>query len=84
MSIATSEQIRAGKALLRWSGEELAVKAGVSLSTIRRVEAASGVPEGQSLKTLMAITNALEQGGVEFVGSPEDRPGVRLAQPAAE
>lgn len=78
MSIVTSEQIRAGKALLRWSGEELSVRAGVSLSTIRRVEAASGVPEGQNLKTLMAITSALEAAGVEFIGSPEDKPGVRL------
>lgn len=83
MSIITSDQIRAGKALLRWSGEELAAKAGVSLSTIRRVEAASGVPEGQSLKTIMAITSALEQGGVEFIGSPEDGPGVRLVKPAS-
>lgn len=78
MSIVTAEQIRAGKALLRWSGEELSVRAGVSLSTIRRVEAASGVPEGQNLKTLMAITSALEAAGVEFIGSPDDGPGVRL------
>lgn len=80
MSIITSEQIRAGKALLRWSGDELATKAGVSLSTIRRVEAANGVPEGQSLKTLMAIKSALEEGGVQFIGSPEDGPGVRLVK----
>ena len=79
--MVTSEQIRAGKALLRWSGEELSVRAGVSLSTIRRVEAASGVPEGQNLKTLMAITAALEAAGVEFIGSPEDKPGVRLVMP---
>ncbi len=78
MSIATSEQIRAAKALLRWSGEDLATQAGVSLSTIRRVEAVSGVPEGQSLKTLLAITNALEAAGIEFIGTPDDSPGVRL------
>lgn len=81
MSIVTAEQIRAGKALLRWSGEELSVRAGVSLSTIRRVEAATGVPDGQNLKTLMAITAALEAAGVEFIGSPEDGPGVRLIMP---
>lgn len=80
MSIVTAEQIRAGKALLRWSGEELSVRAGVSLSTIRRVEASSGVPEGQNLKTLMAITSALEAAGIEFIGSPEDSPGVRLTK----
>lgn len=74
----SSDQIRAAKALLRWSGEELASRAGVSLSTIRRVEASIGVPEAQNMKTIVAIKKALEQAGVEFIGSPEDRPGVRL------
>lgn len=74
----SSSQIRAAKALLRWSGEDLASKAGVSLSTIRRVEASEGVPEGQNMKTLVAIKRALECAGVEFIGSPDDRPGVRL------
>ena len=78
MSIITSDQVRAGKALLRWSGEDLAEKSGVSLSSIRRVESAESIPEGQNLKTLLAIRSALEIGGVEFIGTPEDRPGVRL------
>ena len=79
MSIITSDQVRAAKALLRWSGEDLSKKSGVSLSSIRRVEAADGVPEAQNLKTLLAIKNALELGGVEFIGAPDDRPGVRLS-----
>lgn len=74
----SSAQIRAAKALLRWSGEDLANKAGLSLSTIRRVEASEGVPEAQNMKTLLSIMKALEDAGVEFVGSPDDRPGVRL------
>ena len=78
MSIITSDQVRAAKALLRWSGEDLSKKSGVSLSSIRRVEAAEGVPETQNLKTLLAIKSALELGGVEFIGTPEDHPGVRL------
>lgn len=78
MSIITSDQVRAAKALLRWSGEDLAKKSGVSLSSIRRVESAQNIPEAQNLKTLLAIKAALEGGGVEFVGTPEDRPGVRL------
>jgi len=78
MSIITSDQVRAAKALLRWSGEELAQKSGISLSSIRRVESAQSIPEGQNLKTLLAIRAALEEGGVEFIGTPEDRPGVRL------
>ena len=74
----SSDQIRAAKAILRWSGEELAQRAGVSLSTIRRVESSVGVPEAQNMKTLVSIKRALEEGGVEFVGTPDDRPGVRL------
>jgi ribosome-binding protein aMBF1 (putative translation factor) len=81
MSIITSDQVRAAKALLRWSGEDLAQKSGISLSSIRRVESADSVPEAQNLKTLLAIKTALENGGVEFIGTPEDRPGVRLAPP---
>ena len=74
----SSDQIRAAKAILRWSGEELAQRAGVSLSTIRRVESSVGVPEAQNMKTLVSIKRALEEGGVEFIGTPDDRPGVRL------
>ena len=57
---------------------DLAQKSGVGLSSIRRVESAQSIPEGQNLKTLLAIKAALEEGGVEFIGTPEDRPGVRL------
>ncbi len=64
--------------MLKLSGEDLSRIAGVSLSSIRRVEAASGVPEGQQVKTLLAIQQALEKGGIEFIGTPEDAPGVRL------
>ena len=74
----SSDQIRAAKAILRWSGEELAQRAGVSLSTIRRVESSEGVPETQNMKTLVSIKRALEDGSVEFIGTPDDRPGVRL------
>lgn len=77
MSI-TSDQIRAAKAMLRWSGEELSSRSGVSLSTVRRVESAKGVPEVQSIRTVLAIKKALEEAGIEFIGTPEDGPGVRL------
>jgi transcriptional regulator with XRE-family HTH domain len=74
----SSSQVRAAKALLRWSGEELAIRSGISLSTIRRVEGSDGIPEAQNIKTIMAIKKALEDAGVEFIGLPDDRPGVRL------
>jgi len=74
----TGAQVRAAKSLLSWSGSDLASCANVSLSSIRRVEACDGVPDSASVKVLHAIQLALESGGVEFIGTPEDRPGVRL------
>lgn len=64
--------------MLRWSGEDLARHSGVSLSTIRRIEAADGMPESCSVRTLLSIQSALEDAGVEFIGSVDDAPGVRL------
>jgi transcriptional regulator with XRE-family HTH domain len=77
MSI-TSSQIRAAKAMIRWSGEDLAAASGVSLSSIRRVEASTGIPQAQSVRTVWALKEALEAAGVEFIGTPTDNPGVRL------
>lgn len=74
----TGMQVRAAKALLNWSGSDLASKAGVGLSTIRRIEACDGLLESASVKVLQSIRSALEESGVEFIGSPDDRPGVRL------
>ena len=74
----TGAQVRAAKSLLRWSGNDLSIKANVSLSSIRRIEAFDGIPDSASVKVLNAIEKALERGGVEFIGSPEDSPGVRL------
>ena len=73
----TSDQIRAARALLRWSGKELAEKTGLGFSTLMRLEVLEGVPSAQA-KTLETIQKAFESAGVEFIGSPEDGPGVRL------
>lgn len=39
----------------------------------------AGVPSGNA-RSVEAIQAALEQMGVEFIGTPEDRPGVRLTK----
>ncbi len=72
-----SEQIRAARQLLRITAEELAVLSGVGVATIRRYELMSGVPSGNA-RFVEAIQFALENAGIEFIGSPNDRPGVRL------
>ena len=73
----TSAQIRAARALLRWSSQELSEASGIGTATIKRMEVMDGVPSG-NVRTLSAIQVALEKAGVEFIGSPEDAPGVRL------
>jgi transcriptional regulator with XRE-family HTH domain len=62
----TSEQIRAARALLRIEQSELARMAEVSVSTIRRLEAAGGdglVTGG----TVAAVRVALERAGADFI-----------------
>jgi transcriptional regulator with XRE-family HTH domain len=73
----TSAQLRAARAMLKWSLEELSEKSGVGTTTLKRFEAASGVSNG-NLSTFQRLRDVFEAAGIEFIGSPGDRPGVRL------
>jgi len=75
--LITSEQIRAARALLRISVIQLAKLSEVGEATIKRIEAGNGLPSA-NIKTLDLITKAFEKAGIEFIGTPDDRPGVRL------
>ena len=75
----TSDQIRAARALLRWSADDLANAADIGIATVRRFESVDGVPSGQ-IRILESLKQSLEDAGVEFIGSPDDQPGVRLAK----
>lgn len=70
-------QVKAARALLAWSQEDLAIAAAVSLPTIKRLEAVDGDLGGRS-DTVAAIRRALEDAGVLFVDANGDGPGVRL------
>lgn len=74
----TSEQIRAARSMLRITVADLSLASGVGIATIKRIEAHSGIPPANA-RTLDLLGKALTVGGIEFVGSPEDRPGVRLS-----
>ena len=74
--MVTSDQIRAARSLLRWTGKELAEKSGIGFSTLMRLETEVGVPNAQA-KTLEALRRALEEAGVEFTGTPDSQAGVR-------
>jgi transcriptional regulator with XRE-family HTH domain len=74
--LITSDQIRAARALLRWSGKDLAEKTGLGFSTLMRLEVLEGVPSAQA-KTLETIQKVFEKAGIEFIGTPEEGAGVK-------
>jgi hypothetical protein len=79
----TSAQIRAARALVRWSAEDLARASAVGLTTIRRAE----LTESETSLTAandLAIRRALEAAGVEFIAENGGGPGVRLCKRSNE
>jgi hypothetical protein len=79
----SSAQIRAARALLRWSAAVLARESSLGANTVRRAEVAD---EGTSLTAAndLAIRRALEAAGVEFINENGGGPGVRLRKSAKE
>jgi transcriptional regulator with XRE-family HTH domain len=79
----TAEQLRAGRALLRWDQADVERASGVSLPTIKRLEGSSGLLTGHA-KTLKAIETTLVRWGVIFEApaSADRGYGVRLTKSA--
>jgi hypothetical protein len=75
-------QIRAARALVRWSAEDLA-RHTLSVTTIRR---AVLMPSATALTRAndQAIRRTLEQAGAGFIDAQAGGPGVRLRTPPAE
>ena len=78
----TGAQIRAARAALNWSASKLAEASGVSQPTVQRFEQTDGIPPSRS-STLNEIKKTLESAGVEFVGTPDDGPGIRIRTPVS-
>ena len=74
----TSAQIRAARALLRWSAADLTRESALG---VRRAEVAE---EGASLMAAndLAVRRALEAAGMEFMEENGGGPGVRLKKRA--
>lgn len=74
------EQSRAARAWLDWSQEQLAKRAGVSLSTVRDFEKGRRTPIGNNLA---ALERALAAAGVALVHNDAGLPtGISLAKSA--
>ena len=65
------EQRRAARAWLDWSQEDLARRAGVSLSTVRDFEKGRRVPIRNNLE---AMRRALEEAEIAFVNGEDGKP----------
>jgi transcriptional regulator with XRE-family HTH domain len=70
----TPVQMRMARAALGWGVRELAEKAGVTASTVTRIENGSDAKQS----TLMAIRSSFEAAGVIFIDENGEGPGVRL------
>jgi predicted transcriptional regulator len=73
-------QIKAGRALLNWSQEELATAADVSVPTIKRLEAVDG-PLGGREQTIEKIVDSMRAAGIEFIDENGGGLGVRFRKP---
>jgi len=74
-------QVKAARALLGWSQDDLAAASGISVPTIARLEAKDGKSIGGRASTEQAIRSALEAASVEFIMPNGGGPGVRLTRP---
>ena len=76
----TGTQIRAARALLRWTSRTLADRSKVGIATIKRAEGCDQDTR-MTAANIEAIRSALEAGGIEFIDQNGGGPGVRLRAP---
>lgn len=77
--VLTGAQVRAARALLRWSAEELAGFSRLGIATIRRAEANDG-PLSSTPANVQAIINAFENAGIELINENGGGAGVRFRE----
>jgi hypothetical protein len=75
----TGSQLRAARALVRWSVDDLAESSRVAVAAITRGEAEDG-PISVAAAEARALRRALESAGVEFLAENGGGAGVRLSK----
>jgi predicted transcriptional regulator len=75
-SAVTIAQLRAARGLLGWSQSDLAVNAGLSLPTVKRLEGGFGPRVSDLARAKLQRT--LEMAGIDFIHENGGGPGVRL------
>jgi predicted transcriptional regulator len=77
----TGAQLRMARGYLKWSAKELANKAGVAESTIKRMEQDEGFPVARGAN-IEAVYKTLADAGIIFVPENGDGVGIRLRKSA--
>ena len=75
--VLSSEQCRAGRAMLDWSREDLAAKSGVSRPTLADFETNKRKPYD---RTLADIRRTFEEAGLEFIPENGGGAGIRFRE----
>ena len=73
----TGVQVRIARTAVRWTAEDLAENSGVGARTIKRIEKTAGLPDS-TISTMSKLKTTLESAGIEFIGTPDDGPGIRI------
>lgn len=75
----TGAQVRAARALLRWSAEDLAKHSRLGTATIKRAEAQDGAVSSTQAN-VQAMINALEKAGIELIWENGGGVGARFKE----
>jgi transcriptional regulator with XRE-family HTH domain len=76
LRLITIEQLRAARGLLGWPQTELASRAGLSLPTVKRLEAGFGPRVSDEARA--KLQRALEAAGIDFIEDNGGGAGVRF------
>ena len=74
----TPGEIRAARAMLGWTRQNLADRAVVALNSVIRLE--RGLVDSRT-STLSAVQKALQKAGIEFLSLTENGEGIRMKRP---
>lgn len=68
----TLSQLKAARALLNWSQEDLSNASGISIQTIKRIEASDEAIRTVKLVTLQKIVTTFKSNGIKFSTSEKE------------
>lgn len=71
-----AKQIRGARGMLGWSARELALRSGLGLATIQRMETRGTAVS--SLHNVQTVKDTLEEAGIVFIPGNGEGPGVRI------